>query len=183
MQRDQAYQLMTQFTPSESLQRHMLNVEAAMRFYARLWQEDEETYAVTGLLHDFDYERYPGEHPFWGVTYLREHSDVGEDVLTAILGHATYSGVARETRLARTLFAVDELTGLVQAAALVRPDRDVKQVELASLKKRFKNRAFAGGVNREEVVQGAAELGVDLDTHMANVLRAMAEMNETDTLP
>jgi len=183
MQRDQAYQLMTQFTPSESLQRHMLNVEAAMRFYARLWQEDEETYAVTGLLHDFDYERYPGEHPFWGVTYLREHSDVGEDVLTAILGHATYSGVARETRLSRTLFAVDELTGLVQAAALVRPDRDVKQVELASLKKRFKNRAFAGGVNREEAVQGEPELGVDLDTHMANVLRAMAEMNETDTLP
>ncbi len=175
MHRGDAYQLMTQFTPSESLQRHMLNVEAAMRFYAREWQEDEEQYAVTGLLHDFDYELHPGEHPFWGVNHLREHTDVSEDVLTAILGHATYSGVPRETKLAQTLFAVDELTGLVQAAALVRPDKDVRQVELQSLKKRFKNRAFAAGVNREEVVQGARELGVDLDSHMKNVLRAMAE--------
>ncbi|AWN24319.1 HAD family hydrolase [Deinococcus irradiatisoli] len=176
MQRGDAYELMLQFTPSESLRRHMLNVEAAMRFYAREWQEDEELYAVTGLLHDFDYELHPSEHPFWGVEYLRQHTDLGEDVLTAILGHATYSGVARDTKLARTLFAVDELTGLVQAAALVRPDKDVRQVELGSLKKRFKNKAFAAGVNREEVVQGAQELGVDLDTHMANVLKAMAGM-------
>ena len=102
-------------------------------------------------------------------------------MLTAILGHASYSGVARETRLAQTLFAVDELTGLVQASALIRPDRDVRQVELASLKKRFKNKAFAAGVNREEVVQGAQELGVELDMHLANVLKAMGEMNEADT--
>ncbi|TSA82481.1 HD domain-containing protein [Deinococcus detaillensis] len=176
MQRNQAYALMLQHTPSESLQRHMLNVEAAMRFYARIWNEDEETYAVTGLLHDFDYELHPEQHPFWGVEYLRSNTELSEEVLTAILGHATYSGVARETKLAQTLFAVDELTGLVQAAALVRPDKDVSKVELSSLKKRFKNKAFAGGVNREEVTQGAQELGVDLDTHVQNVLKAMGEM-------
>lgn len=181
MNRDAAYALMVQHTPSSSLQRHMLNVEAAMRWYARHWGEDEETYAVTGLLHDFDYEQHPWVegttegHPFWGVAHLREHTDLQEDVLTAILGHAAYSGVARETRLARTLFAVDELTGLVQAAALVRPDRDVRQVELSSLRKRFKNRAFAAGVNREEVEQGARELGLDLDEHMRNVLAALQE--------
>ena len=140
MQRDEAYTLMTQHTPSESLQRHMLNVEAAMRFYARLWNEDEEIYAVTGLLHDFDYELHPEQHPFWGVDYLRSHTDLGEDVLSAILGHATYSGVARETKLAQTLFAVDELTGLVQAAALVRPDKDVSKVELSSIKNASRTR-------------------------------------------
>ena len=183
MNRQQAFDLMQEFTPSESLRRHMLNVEAAMRFYAREWGEDEETYAVTGLLHDFDYELHPGEHPFWGVEYLRANADLPEAVLAAILGHASYSGVARQTRLAQTLFAVDELTGLVQAAALVRPDKDVRQVELSSLKKRFKNKAFAAGVNREEVVQGAQELGVELDMHMANVLRAMGEMDEASTAP
>ncbi|GBF06866.1 hydrolase [Deinococcus aerius] len=178
MNRDQAYALMTEHTPSESLRRHMLNVEAAMRWYARHWGEDEELYAVTGLLHDFDYEGHPDEHPTWGVNYLREHTDTPPEVLDAILGHATYTGVPRKTRLARTLFAVDELTGLVQAAALIRPDKDVRQVELSSLKKRFKNRAFAAGVNREEVTQGAQELGVDLDTHMHNVLSAMQAAQE-----
>ncbi|ULH15115.1 HD domain-containing protein [Deinococcus sp. KNUC1210] len=176
MNRAEALQLMEAHTPSASLRRHMLNVEAAMRWYARHWQEDEEQYAVTGLLHDFDYEQHPAEHPFWGVEYLKANAELPEDVLTAILGHATYSGVARETRLAKTLFAVDELTGLVQAAALVRPDKDVKGVELGSLKKKFKNRAFAAGVNRDEVEQGAAELGVPLDTHMQNVLEAMQGM-------
>ncbi|GMA14628.1 HD domain-containing protein [Deinococcus metallilatus] len=173
MNRAQAHALMTEHTPSESLRRHMLNVEAAMRWYARHWGEDEELYAVTGLLHDFDYEQHPEQHPTWGVGYLREHTDTPPEVLDAILGHATYTGTPRETRLARTLFAVDELTGLVQAAALIRPDRDVRGLELSSLKKRFRNRAFAAGVNREEVAQGAAELGVDLDTHLGNVLTAM----------
>ncbi|MBB5377422.1 hypothetical protein HNQ07_002914 [Deinococcus metalli] len=175
MNRDQAYALMLEHTPSASLQRHMLNVETAMRWYARHWGEDEYTYAVTGLLHDFDYELHPQEHPTWGVTYLREHTDTPPDVLDAIMGHAAYTGTPRDTRLARTLFAVDELTGLIQAAALIRPDRDVRGVELGSLKKRFKNRAFAAGVNRDEVIQGAQELGVDLDTHLHNVLRAMQE--------
>ncbi|UBV42429.1 HD domain-containing protein [Deinococcus taeanensis] len=176
MNREQAYTLMVQHTPSVSLQRHMLNVEAAMRAYARHWGEDEELYAVTGLLHDFDYERHPEEHPAWGVAFLRDHTDTPDVVLSAIMGHASYTGTPRDTRLARTLFAVDELTGLVQAAALVRPDRDVRQVELPSLKKRFRNRAFAAGVNREEVEQGARELGVDLEEHMLVVLRAMQAM-------
>ena len=173
MNRDEAYALMLEHTPSESLQRHMLNVETAMRWYARHWGEDEETYAVTGLLHDFDYELHPEEHPTWGVTYLREHTDVSAEILDAIMGHAASTGTPRTTRLARTLFAVDELTGLIQAAALIRPDKDVKGVELSSLKKRFKNKGFAAGVNRDEVRQGAEELGVDLDEHFRNVLTAM----------
>jgi predicted hydrolase (HD superfamily) len=181
MNRTEAHTLMVQHTPSLSLQRHMLNVEAAMRWYARHWaaqdwNEDEELYAVTGLLHDFDYEGHPQEHPAWGVEYLKAHTDLPGEVLTAIMGHASYTNVARETRLARTLFAVDELTGLVQASALVRPDQDVKAVELSSLKKKFKNRAFAAGVNRQEVEQGAQELGVPLDEHMQNVLDAMKAM-------
>ena len=182
MKRDEAYALMVRHTPSLSLQRHMLNVETAMRWYAREFGEDEELYAVTGLLHDFDYEQHPEYdveaqtgHPFWGVAYLREHTDMPEEVLTAILGHASYSGVPRETLLAKTLFAVDELTGLVQAAALIRPDKDVRMIELSSLKKKFKTKNFAAGVNRDEVEQGARELGVDLDTHMQNVLKAMQE--------
>ena len=176
MNRDQAYALMVEHTPSVSLQRHMLNVEAAMRAYARHWGEDEELYAVTGLLHDFDYELHPAEHPSWGVAYLREHTDTPEVVLAAIMGHATYSGVPRTTKLAQSLFAVDELTGLVQAAALIRPDKDVRLVELSSLKQRFKNRAFAAGVNREEVTQAVGELGVDMDEHMLRVLKAMQDM-------
>lgn len=175
MNRDQAYALMLEHTPSDSLRRHMLNVETAMRWYARHWGEDEEQYAVTGLLHDFDYELHPQEHPTWGVTYLREHTDTPAEVLDAIMGHASYTGTPRETRLAKTLFAVDELTGLVQAAALVRPEKDVCLVELSSLKKRFRNRAFAAGVNRDEVEQGAQELGVPLDEHLGNVLKAMQE--------
>ncbi|WP_165795261.1 HD domain-containing protein [Deinococcus koreensis] len=176
MNREEAYALMLEHTPSESLRRHMLNVEAAMRWYARHWQEDEETYAVTGLLHDFDYERHPQEHPAWGVRYLREHTDTPPEVLEAVMGHATYTNTPRITRLARTLFAVDELTGLVQAAVLVRPDRDIRQLELGSLKKRFRNPAFAAGVNRAEVLQGAEELGVDFEVHLRNVLAAMQEM-------
>ncbi|WP_034386412.1 HD domain-containing protein [Deinococcus sp. YIM 77859] len=175
MDRAQAYALMTEHTRSESLRRHMLNVEAAMRWYARRFGEDEELYAVTGLLHDFDYEGHPQEHPTWGVAYLREHTDTPPEVLDAILGHAPSTGVPRVTRLAKTLFAVDELTGLVQAAALIRPDRDVRQLELSSLKKRFKNRAFAAGVNREEVMRGAQELGVDFETHLSNVLAALQQ--------
>ena len=183
MNREQAHALMLEHTPSESLRRHMLNVEAAMRAYARHWASlgepaDEEAYAVAGLLHDFDYELHPDEHPTWGVAYLREHTDTAPEVLDAIMGHAAFTGTPRTTRLSQTLFAVDELTGLVQAAALVRPDKDVRGVELSSLKKRFRNRAFAAGVNRDEVEQGARELGVDLDTHMTAVLRAMQEMGE-----
>lgn len=176
MTRDEAFELMCQHTPSDSLRRHMLNVEAAMRYYARLWGEDEEQYAIAGLLHDFDYELHPEEHPTWGVQHLKDHTNVSEEILNAILGHASYTGVPRETRMAKTLFAVDELTGLIQAAALIRPDKDIKMLELSSVKKRFKNKAFAAGVNREEVQEGAQDLEIDLDTHMAHVLKAMQEM-------
>lgn len=176
MTRDEAFELMCQHTPSDSLRRHMLNVEAAMRHYARLWGEDEEQYAIAGLLHDFDYELHPEEHPTWGVQHLKDHTNVSEEILNAILGHASYTGVPRETRMAKTLFAVDELTGLIQAAALIRPDKDIKMLELSSVKKRFKNKAFAAGVNREEVQEGAQDLEIDLDTHMAHVLKAMQEM-------
>ena len=175
MNREQAYQLMLEHTPSESLRRHMLNVETAMRWYAQHWQEDEELYAIAGLLHDFDYELHPEEHPTWGVTFLRQHTDTPESVLDAIMGHATYTGTPRISKLSQTLFAVDELTGLIQAAALIRPDKDVRGVELSSLKKRFKNKAFAAGVNREEVQQGADELGLELEQHMQNVLSAMQQ--------
>ncbi len=183
MNRQEAHQLMLEYTPDPSLQRHMLNVEAAMVWYAKHWQEDENTlelYAITGLLHDFDYQRYPEYdvqaqtgHPFWGVHYLRQNTTLPEEVFQAILGHATYSGVARETRLAKTLFAVDELTGLIQAASLIRPDKDIQLLELASVKKRFKTKSFAAGVNRDEVILGAQELGVDLEQHMENVLNAL----------
>ncbi|GAA5503285.1 hypothetical protein Dxin01_03040 [Deinococcus xinjiangensis] len=175
MNREQAYQLMLEHTPSESLRRHMLNVETAMRWYAQHWQEDEELYAIAGLLHDFDYELHPEEHPTWGVAFLRQHTDTPESVLDAIMGHATYTGTPRISKLSQTLFAVDELTGLIQAAALIRPDKDVRGVELSSLKKRFKNKAFAAGVNREEVQQGADELGLELEQHMQNVLSAMQQ--------
>ena len=175
MNREQAYQLMLEHTPSESLQRHMLNVETAMRWYAQHWQEDEELYAIAGLLHDFDYELHPEEHPTWGVAFLRQHTDTPESVLDAIMGHATYTGTPRISKLSQTLFAVDEVTGLIQAAALIRPDKDVRGVELSSLKKRFKNKAFAAGVNREEVQQGADELGLELEQHMQNVLSAMQQ--------
>lgn len=176
MDRATALHLMETHTPSPSLRRHMLNVEAAMRAYARHWGEDEELYGLAGLLHDFDYELHPGEHPFWGVELLRQRGDVPEPVLDAILGHASYSGTPRLSRLSQTLFAVDELTGLVQAAALVRPDRRVAGVELGSLKKKFRNRAFAAGVNRDEVEQGARELGAPLDEHMSRVMAAMTEL-------
>ncbi|WP_261663351.1 HD domain-containing protein [Deinococcus sp. Marseille-Q6407] len=182
MNREQAYALMVQHTPSESLQRHMLNVEAAMRWYARHWNaqgmnEDEEQYAVAGLLHDFDYELHPEEHPSWGVNYLREHTDVAEPVLDAIMGHAAYTSTPRQSQISKTLFAVDELTGLIQAAVLVRPDKDIQQLELKSVKKRFKAPSFAAGVNREEVAQGAEELDVPLEEHMANVLKALQELD------
>ena len=177
--REDALALVHEYTASDSLRKHMLAVETAMRAYAEHFGEDVERWGLTGLVHDFDYERYPNEahspteeHPAHGVRILR---DLGypEDVLRAILGHATYSGVARETRMAKTLFAVDELTGLITATALVRPSRSVQEVEARSVRKKMKDKAFARGVSREDVVQGAQELGVDLDEHIGFVIAAM----------
>jgi putative nucleotidyltransferase with HDIG domain len=179
LSRDAALALMHEYTASDSLRKHMLAVEAAMRAYAAHFGEDVERWGLAGLLHDFDYERWPNdshaadsEHPAEGVRILRG-MNVPEDILQAILGHATYTGVPRETRMARALFAVDELTGLITATALVRPSRSLNEVDLRSVQKKMKDKAFARGVNRDDIVTGAADLGVDLPAHIQFVLDAM----------
>jgi len=177
--RDTALALMHEFTAGDSLRKHMYAVEAAMRAYAGHFGEDTERWGLTGLMHDFDYERWPNaahsatdEHPAAGVRLLRERG-YPEDVLEAILGHASYSGVPRVSRMAKTLFAVDELTGLITATALVRPSKSVHEVDARSVRKKMKDKAFARGVNRDDVVNGAADLGVDLDWHIQFVTDAM----------
>ena len=177
--RGDALALMHEHTSNESLRKHMLAVEAAMRAYAERFEEDPERWGLAGLIHDFDYERFPNaahsptdEHPSWGVRLLRERG-WPEDILQAILGHATYCNVPRETLMAKTLFAVDELTGLVTATALVKPSKSVHEVETSSVKKKMKDKAFARGVNREDVMTGAQELGVALDEHITFVINAM----------
>ena len=177
--RDSALALVHDFTASDSLRKHMLAVEAAMRAYAGKYAEDVERWGLAGLMHDFDYERYPNdahspteEHPAEGVRVLRGLG-YPEDVLEAILGHASYSGVPRVSRMAKALFAVDELTGLVTATALVKPTRSVHDVDPRSVRKKMKDKAFARGVNRDDVIRGAEELGVDLDEHIAFVIAAM----------
>ncbi|WP_027882390.1 HD domain-containing protein [Meiothermus rufus] len=169
---EDALALMQRWTSSESLRKHMMAVEAAMRAYARRFGEPEEKWAITGILHDFDYEKAPETHPFKGVEMLREMG-YPEDVLEAILGHADVPEYPRHTLLAKALFAVDELVGLITAAVYVRPDKSIQSLELSSLKKKFKDKAFAARVDREGIVRGAQELGVDLDEHMAFVLEAM----------
>ncbi|HAR69410.1 HAD family hydrolase [Thermus scotoductus] len=173
----EALALMEAWTESESLRRHMRAVEVAMRAYARRYGEDEELWAMAGVLHDMDYEKYPEEHPYRGVEELRRLG-YPEEVLEAILGHASYTGVPRRTLMAKALFAVDELTGLITAAVYVRPDRSILGLELSSLKKKFKDKAFAKGVNREEIRMGAEDLGLSLDEHMALVLEAMRKEAE-----
>ena len=177
--RDEALAIVQEFTQSDSLRKHMLAVEASMRAYAERFGEDPERWGLTGLIHDFDYERWPNQehsptdgHPAEGVRLLRERG-WPEDILEAILGHAQYSGVPRASRMAKTLFAVDELTGLVTATALVRPSRSVHEVDARSVRKKMKDKAFARGVNREDVVNGAQELGVELDEHIQFVIDAM----------
>lgn len=174
--RDDAYALMTAWTESESLRKHMLAVEVATVAYAKKYGEDEELWAVAALLHDFDYEKHPDigpeGHPFVGVKYLKELG-YPEIVLDAILGHADFSGVKRETLLAKSIYACDEITGLITAAVLVRPDKDIANQTLKSLKKKFKDKAFARGVAREDVLRGAEELGVELWEHVAFILEAM----------
>ncbi|GLV48173.1 HDIG domain-containing protein [Thermus sp. LT1-2-5] len=169
---EEALALMEAWTESPSLRRHMRAVEVAMRAYARRFGEDEELWAMAGVLHDMDYEKYPEAHPYRGVEELRRLG-YPEEVLRAILAHASYTGVPRESLMAKALFAVDELTGLIAAAVYVRPDRSILGLELSSLKKKFKDKAFAKGVNREEIRLGAEELGVPLDEHLAFVLEAM----------
>jgi putative nucleotidyltransferase with HDIG domain len=177
--RADALALQHEYTQSDSLRKHMLAVEAAMRAYASRFGEDPERWGLAGLIHDFDYERYPNAghsategHPAEGVRILRARG-WPEDILQAILGHATYSGVTRDTLMAKTLFAVDELTGLVTATALVRPSRSVNEVDARSVRKKMKDKAFARGVSRDDVILGAQELGVELDAHIQFVVDAM----------
>jgi predicted hydrolase (HD superfamily) len=183
--RDEAWQLLTEWTQSESLRKHALAVEACVAACGeaeadRLGLSDQdkaamiELYATTALLHDFDYERHPSldEHPFVGVREL-ERLGWPAELRTAILGHAQYSGVPRVTHLDKALFACDELAGFLTACALVKPSKAIADVEVASVRKKMKDKAFARGVNRDDVVQGAAELGVELDAHIAFCLRAM----------
>ncbi|MFM8560260.1 MAG: HD domain-containing protein [bacterium] len=172
--REQALTLMHDWVSNVNLRKHMLAVEAAMRAYARRYGEDEDRWGLTGLLHDFDWERHPTleEHPVKGVAVLRE-AGWPDDVCTAVLGHATHTGVARETRMAKALFACDALSGFLVACALVTPERKLALVEPASVRKKMKNAGFARNVNRDDIVNGAAELGVDLDEHIVFVRDAM----------
>jgi len=179
MTRDEALALMHEYTPSEALRKHMYAVELAMRAYARKLGEDEERWGLVGLVHDFDYERYPNdahspteEHPSWGVRLLREHG-LDELLCQAILGHASYTGVARTSAMAKTLFAVDELCGFLVACALVRPSRSLGDLEVKSVRKKLKDKAFARGVNRDDIVRGAEELGVPLDDHIQFLVAAL----------
>jgi putative nucleotidyltransferase with HDIG domain len=185
MTRDDALALMHEYTQSDALRKHMYAVEAAMRAYARKHGEDEEAYGLVGLLHDFDYERYPNDahsateqHPSFGVSLLRQRG-LPEPMCRAILGHASYTGVPRDTLVAKTLFAVDELCGFLVACALVRPSRSLTDLEVSSVKKKLKDKAFARGVNRDEVHQGAAELGVPLDDHIQFVIEALRPVERT----
>jgi len=181
LSRNDALALMREYTESESLRKHMLAVEAAVRGYARRFGEDEEDWGVVALLHDFDYERWPDQanHPFRGVEILEEKG-YPDWVTRAILSHAEYSGVPRESRLEHTLFACDEMSGFVTAAALVRPSKSVLDLEAASVIKRMKDKAFARAVPREDLRRGAEEIGLPLDEHIANVIGFLRE--EADAL-
>jgi predicted hydrolase (HD superfamily) len=176
LNRDEAWALMTDYTQSDSLRKHMLAVEAAVRGYARLWGENEDDWGVVALLHDFDYERWPDQsnHPFRGVEILKSKG-YPEWVTRAILSHAEYSGVPRESRLEHTLWACDEMSGFVTAAALVRPSKSILDLEAPSVIKRMKDKAFARAVNREDLRRGADEIGLPLDQHIANVIAFMRE--------
>src|SRR5918998_6517440 len=177
--RDRALTLMHEYTASDALRKHMYAVEIAMRAMAEKAGEDPEAWGLVGLLHDFDYERFPNSehsaeegHPAEGVRILAAEG-FPEDMQRAILGHATYSGVPRDTALAKALFAVDELTGFLVACALVRPSRSLQDLEVSSVRKKLKDKAFARGVSREDVIRGAEELGVPLDEHIAFVLNSL----------
>ncbi len=179
MNRDDVLALVREYTRNENLVKHMLAVEAAMGWYARHYGEDEALWRAVGLVHDFDYERWPNPehhpsegHPSTGVAILRERG-WPEEACQAVLAHGDYTGATRATRLAKALYACDELTGLVVATALVRPSKKLAEVDLAAVKKKWKDKGFARGVNRDDIERGAAELGVPLDEHIQNVIAAM----------
>jgi len=179
MNRDDAYALLTEYTQKEGLIKHALSVEAAMRAYAKKFGEDENEWGIVGLLHDFDYEKYPSleDHPFRGAEILRERN-FPEEWVEAILGHAEHTGVPRKTLMAKTLFAVDELCGLITAVAYVRPNRRLAEVKVKSVKKKMKDKAFARQVSRDDIIKGAEELGVPLEEHIETVISAMQGISE-----
>ena len=177
--RDDAWELVCEWVGSESLRRHLLGVEAGMRAYAREFEEDEERWAVTGLVHDLDYERYPDldtGHPRFALEELKQR-DYPQEVIDAVAGHADFMGVPRETRMAKTLYAVDELSGFVAACAMVRPT-GIEGMTPKSVKKKLKQPSFAAGVNREEVERGIEELGVDRDEHIRLIIAALQDQAE-----
>jgi len=177
MTRDEALTILKEYTKSESLLKHAYAVEAAMRAYARKFGEDEELWGIVGLLHDFDYEMYPDEHPMKGSEILEEKG-VPEEIRTAILGHANYTGVPRETLMAKTLYAVDELSGFLVAVTLVRPNKSVSEVKVKSVKKKMKDKSFAAKVNRDEIREGAEELGIPFEEHVEFMIKALSGVAE-----
>ena len=178
--RDTAWALLTEYTKSESLRKHALAVEIAVCGYARKFGEDENLWSLVGLLHDFDYERWPSleDHPYRGAEILRERG-YSEVLIRAIMSHSDETGVVRQSRLEHTLFACDELAGFITAAALVRPSKSVLDLEAKSVKKRMKDKAFARGVSRDDLRKGAEELGLSLDEHITNVITFMRSSAET----
>jgi putative nucleotidyltransferase with HDIG domain len=175
MNRQAAWELLTEYTQSESLIKHALAVEAALRAYAAKFGEDPDAWGIVGLIHDFDYERFPSAeagHPFKGAEVLRARG-YPEFVVKAVLSHAEYSGVPRETLLEKTLFACDELCGFITAAALIRPTKSILDLEATSVRKRMKDKAFARNVKREDILKGAEELGVELTEHVTSVIKTM----------
>lgn len=177
LSREDAWNLLCEYVQSENLRKHMLAVEACMRYYARLWGEDENLWGIVGLLHDIDYEQHPSlqEHPFVGMEILRQKG-YSEEVVRAVGSHADHTGIPRQTRMEHTLYACDELTGFVTAVALVRPNKKLAEVDVASVRKKMKDKAFARAVNREDLLKGAEALGIPFDEHVQNVIRAMSEI-------
>ena len=176
--RASAWNLVCEYTQSDSLRKHMLAVEACMRAYARKFGEHEERWAITGLLHDFDYEKHPTpqEHPFVGNKILEERG-YPEEVRRAILSHADYSGVKRESKMEKVLYACDELAGFITASALVKPNKSLAEVEAKSVRKKMKDKAFARSVSRDDIINGASDLGVDLEEHIAFCIEAMKSIS------
>jgi len=177
MNRDDALQLLKEYTKSDALLKHMYAVEAAMRAYARRFNDDENAWSIVGLLHDFDYERFPAapDHPLKGSEILKEKG-YPDDMRRAILSHATYTGVPRDTQLAKVLYACDELCGFIHAVAVIRPNK-IADLEISSVKKKLKDKRFAANVNRDDITQGCAELNIPLDEHIKFVIDAMKSVS------
>ncbi|GBC93515.1 hypothetical protein HRbin15_02006 [bacterium HR15] len=174
MSREEAWQILCEWTQSENLRRHALAVEACMRYYARLFGEDEELWGVVGLLHDMDYERYPSlkEHPFRAMEYLRARG-VPEEIVRAVGAHADHTGITRLSRMEHAIFACDEISGFVIAVALVRPNRSLDEVDVRAVLKKMKDKAFARGVNRDDLLRGAEELSLSFEEHVQHVINAL----------